>query len=101
MVIVHGHKKDNIITSKVIIDYIDYLNNIKCLKDTSIKRKIITIKQFINYLYTKRILKSNPFKWLKFRFKQQKKLPKTLPINDVKKLLKTVKNSFTNEESEQ
>lgn len=92
--------KDNIITSKVIIDYIDNLNNIKCLKDTSIKRKIITIKQFINYLYTKRILKSNPFKGLKFRFKQQKKLPKTLPINDVKKLLKTVKNSFTNEESE-
>ena len=76
------------ITSKSIIDYIDLLNNQKQLKDTSIRRKIITIKQFVNYLYSKRVIKSNPFKGLKFRFKKERKLPKTLPINDVKKLLR-------------
>ena len=88
------------ITSKTIIDYIDLLNNQKQLKDTSIRRKIITIKQFVNYLYSKRVIKSNPFKGLKFRFKKERKLPKTLPINDVKKLLKTVSHSYNNEDSE-
>ena len=88
------------ITSKSIIDYIDLLNNQKQLKDTSIRRKIITIKQFVNYLYSKRVIKSNPFKGLKFRFKKERKLPKTLPINDVKKLLKTVSHSYNNEDSE-
>ena len=91
---------NEVITSNNIIEYIDYLNNTKQLKDTSIKRKIITIKQFINYLYSKRAIKSNPFKGLKFRFKKERKLPKTLSINDVKKLLKTVTHSYTNEDSE-
>lgn len=89
-----------IINSKSIIDYIDYLNNYKQLKDTTIKRKIITIKQFVNYLYSKRIIKSNPFKGLKFRFKKERKLPKTLSINDVKKLLRTVSHSYNNQDSE-
>ena len=92
---------ENIVTSKYIIDYIDYINNQKQLKDTTIKRKIITIKQFINYLYSKRALKSNPFKGLKFRFKKERKLPKTLPINDVKKLLKTVSHSYNSTDTEQ
>lgn len=91
---------NDVINSKIIIDYIDYLNNYKQLKDTSIRRKIITIKQFVNYLYAKRIIKSNPFKGLKFRFKKERKLPKTIPINDVKKLLKTVSHSYNNEDSE-
>ena len=91
---------NDLINSKSIIDYIDYLNNHKQLKDTTIKRKIITIKQFVNYLYSKRVIKSNPFKGLKFRFKKERKLPKTLSINDVKKLLKTVSHSYHNDDSE-
>lgn len=91
---------NDVINSKSIIDYIDYLNHVKQLKDTSIRRKIITIKQFVNYLYSKKVIKSNPFKGLKFRFKKERKLPKTIPINDVKKLLKTVSHSYNNEDSE-
>lgn len=91
---------NDLINSKSIIDYIDYLNNHKQLKDSTIKRKIITIKQFVNYLYSKRVIKSNPFKGLKFRFKKERKLPKTLSINDVKKLLKTVSHSYNNQDSE-
>lgn len=91
---------NDLINSKSIIDYIDYLNNHKQLKDSTIKRKIITIKQFVNYLYSKRVIKSNPFKGLKFRFKKERKLPKTLSINDVKKLLRTVSHSYHNDDSE-
>jgi len=91
---------NELINNKSIIDYIDYLNNHKQLKDTTIKRKIITIKQIVNYLYSKRVIKSNPFKGLKFRFKKERKLPKTLSINDVKKLLRTVSHSYHNDDSE-
>ena len=47
---------NDLINSKSIIDYIDYLNNHKQLKDSTIKRKIIPIKQFVNYLYSKRVI---------------------------------------------
>ena len=48
----------------------------------------------------KKIINNNPFSELKFRFRKERKLPKTLQINDVKKLLKTVKNSYTLNDSE-
>lgn len=68
--------------------YITFLNiNLK-LKDTSIRRKIITLKCFYGYLTDNDIIDSSPFKKLKFRFKQERKLPKTLTIADISKLLK-------------
>lgn len=91
--------KENI-TSNDVISYFNYLNNVKQLKDTTINRKILTIKQYFNYCYMKKIINYNPFSELKFRFKKERKLPKTLQINDVKKLLKTVKNSYTLNDSE-
>lgn len=91
---------NNAIRQKCVIDYIDHINNQKQLKATTINRKLITLKQFIHYLYIKKIVKTNPFKELKFRFKKERKLPKTLPINDVKKLLKTVSNSYSSFDSE-
>ena len=77
-----------------ILDYIDYLFDEKKLKDRSIKRKIISLKIYFNFLEDNSIIKTNPFTKLKFKFKQEKKLPKTLQKNEVKKLLETVYNEL-------
>lgn len=70
-----------------ICAYISHLNlNLK-LKDTSIRRKIITLKNYYNYLTDFKIIPCSPFVNLKFRFKQEKRLPKTLSLSDVSKLL--------------
>lgn len=73
-----------------ILNYINYLFDEKKLKDRSIKRKIISLKIYFNFLEDNSIIKNNPFTKLKFKFKQEKKLPKTLQKNEVKKLLETV-----------
>lgn len=71
-----------------ICAFISHLNGQLKLKDTSIRRKIITLKNFYNYLLENEIIDSSPFRKLKFRFKQEKKLPKTLTVVEVSKILK-------------
>ena len=69
-----------------ICAYVAYLQSIN-LKDSSIKRKIVTLRMFYDYLLSIRFIKLSPFSNLKFKFKQERKLPKTLSINEVRKLL--------------
>lgn len=70
-----------------ICSFIAYLSSKLNLKDTSICRKIITLKCFYSYLIDNEIIDHSPFTKLKFRFKQEHKLPKTLAIKDVSKIL--------------
>lgn len=67
--------------------FISFLSKDLKLKDTSIRRKIITLKNFYDYLINCGILTTSPFNKLKFKFKQEKRLPKTLSINEVTKIL--------------
>lgn len=70
-----------------ICSFVAFLGSRLKLKDTSIRRKIITLKCFYSYLIDNEIISCYPFTKLKFRFKQEHKLPKTLAIKDVSKLL--------------
>ena len=69
-----------------VCSFILHLNSDLKLKDSSIRRKIITLKNFYDYLTENDFIDISPFKKLKFKFKQEKKLPKTLPISDINKL---------------
>ncbi len=66
--------------------YILWLRNEKKLKDTSIKRRFITIKAFYGYIYEHQHIKSLR-KSGNISFKLPKSLPKTMPTTDVKALL--------------
>ena len=81
-------KYENNILAPNICAFISYLSIELKLKDTSVRRKIITLKNYYNYLIDNEIIDSSPFRKLKFRFKQEKKLPKTLTINEISKILK-------------
>ncbi len=70
-----------------ICSFVAYLNSKLNLKDTSVRRKIITLKCFYSFLIDNEIIEHSPFTKLKFRFKQERKLPKTLTIKDVSKIL--------------
>ncbi len=76
------------ILSPDICAFISHISlNLK-LKDTSIRRKIITLKNFYDYMLNYNFVPSSPFVKLKFRFKQERKLPKTLSITEIGKILK-------------
>lgn len=86
---------DKLINSENLIKYIDSLRTIKKLKDSSIKRKIISLKIFTQYLYDYGIIDTYPFHRLKFKYKKEHTLPKTLTIEEVKKLLYCITSSFS------
>ena len=67
--------------------YFGYLQKVLNLRDTSIRRKIVTLKNFYEFLEYNQIINANPFEKLKFMFRQEKKLPKTLTIKEVSALL--------------
>ena len=71
-----------------ICNYVSYLYNQLKLSDSSIRRKIVTLKNFYNYLLDIEVIEFSPFKKLKFKFKQERKLPKTLSIPEISKILK-------------
>ena len=70
-----------------ICSFISHLSSQLKLKDTSIRRKIITLKCFYSYLVDTEVIERSPFAKLKFRFKQERKLPKTITVKDVSKIL--------------
>ena len=70
-----------------LYDYIDYLSNKLRLKDSSIRRKIITLKSFYSFLESQGIIELTPFNKIKFQFRQEKRLPKILAIGEVAKIL--------------
>ena len=79
-----------------ICKFITHLSIILKLKDSSVRRKIVTIKNFYEYLESQNIIADNPFEKLKFKFRQEKKLPKTLSIKEISALL----NCFNRDQSE-
>ncbi len=86
------------IDSNFLIQYINSLSCKRKLKDTTIRRKIISLKLFTTYLYDNNLIDNNPFHKLKFRYKKEFKLPKTLSIDEVKRLIDTV-NSLVSSNS--
>lgn len=67
----------------------EYIGNLYAfnLKVKTIKRKIAVVKAFFNYLDYEDIIDINPFNKLKIAIKEPIKLPKTIELKDVKKLL--------------
>lgn len=90
-----NEQDDKLINSKNLIKYIDSLRTLKKLKDSSIKRKIISLKIFTQYLYDYSFIDTYPFQRLKFKYKAEHALPKTLTIEEVKKLLNCITSSFS------
>ena len=80
------------ITKATIINYIQSLSTNK--KDTTICRKIITLKMFFIFLEEKKIC-SNPFWKLKFKYKKERQLPKTLTLFEIKNFLAYVYNQYS------
>lgn len=62
-------------------------------KDTTIKRKLVTLKIFYAYLAKEKVIRTNPFYEIKIAFKKEKRLPKTLTTAEITKLLRCLYQS--------
>ena len=74
------------LSSETILNYIHHLSAERKLKDTTICRKIITLKMFFRYLYEQGMTSENYFSG-SFKFKKERRLPKTLSVDSVHRIL--------------
>ena len=75
------------IEENTIILYIQHLTQDRHLKDNTICRKLITLKMFFQFMYEHGYTKQNLYTNHRFKFKKERKLPKTISIKETSKLL--------------
>lgn len=76
-------------TEKMAVDYVQALKKAGA-KDTSVFRKICSLKQFFKFLRRKRIIRDDPFEDFELH-RIRRKLPDTLTINEMNKLLTCIR----------
>ncbi|MDR0288292.1 MAG: tyrosine-type recombinase/integrase [Clostridiales bacterium] len=77
---------ENIPTKADISAYFAHLHKI-CLPRT-VKRKIASIRAFLNYLEFEEIILENPIKKIKTKFQEPQTLPKTIPLTTIESILR-------------
>jgi integrase/recombinase XerC/integrase/recombinase XerD len=80
---------DKIITED-IKRYLVYLDEAQHLKDSTIRRKIMTLKAFFGFFVTRKGLSATPLTTIDHKYKITKSLPKILNANDVQRLLEFI-----------
>ncbi|OWR30588.1 recombinase XerC [Saccharibacillus sp. O23] len=63
-------------------------------KDTTVKRKYISVKNFYKFLIEKQLIDDRSGFTLGAKFKKAKRIPKTLPIDEVQKLLASIEHDL-------
>lgn len=90
----------NTLDEQIVLKYVNYLSNIKHLKDSTIKRKLVVLKLFFEFLTKHNYIEKNYYEIHSFRFRQEKRLPKILTPQEVQKLLSYVQNQVDKATSE-
>lgn len=81
------------ITKESISAYIMQMN---ChYKPRSVKRKIASIKAFVNYLEDEEMIENNPFNRLRVCLREPLLLPRTIPLRTIEKLLSAAHHMTT------
>ncbi len=80
--------KEDIPEKSKIEDYITELH--KKYKPKTIKRKIASVKAYYNYLEEWEVIRDNPFRKIKVKFKETMILPKIIPREEIEHLLNYV-----------
>ena len=71
----------------IVLSYVKYLFQERKLQDSTINRKLIVLKSFFLYLHNKGYIEDNYYQKHIFKFKKERKLPKTLAVKETARLL--------------
>lgn len=77
------------IDNDILVKYVSHLSQDRHLSDTTISRRLITLKMFFEYLYNKNLIEENYYQNCHFKFRKERRLPKTLTKSEIAELLKT------------
>src|SRR5574344_2195887 len=79
----------NEVDKDILKEYIQHLYTLE-LKPKSIKRKLATLKAFFTHLEFEETILISPFRKMRVSIKEHKTLPKTIEIQNIRKLFKYV-----------
>jgi integrase/recombinase XerD len=89
---VHAGACKDISEKDMLNRYITFLHG--TYKCASAKRKIASVRAYYNYLEDEGIIEFNPVRALRTKFREERKLPKTLPFRTVQDLLDSVYGQY-------
>jgi integrase/recombinase XerD len=75
-----------------VLAYLEHLHG--KYKPKTVKRKVASLKAFFNYCEDEGFIDTNPFSRIKFKYKESFVLPKTIPAEDVEKVLQAAHNAL-------
>jgi integrase/recombinase XerD len=81
---------EKVISKAVLCGYMKELH--KKYTARSVKRKLASIRAFLNYLEFEEIIDTNPIRKIRTKFQEPKNLPKTVPLRFIEQLLTTAKD---------
>jgi integrase/recombinase XerC/integrase/recombinase XerD len=82
-------KEVDAITSEILHSYFHSFNSSGALKDSTIKRKYISFKAFFLFLVQKSWIDQSPLNNFGRKFKTAKRIPKTLAVEEIERLLQS------------
>lgn len=92
--------QDNELDETVILKYVQMLSKERELKDNTVCRKLITLKMFFGFLYEQGYTEVNYYQNHHFRYKKERRLPKTLAVKETSKLLTYLTDCAAKESTE-
>ncbi|MFI3213502.1 MAG: tyrosine-type recombinase/integrase [Eubacteriales bacterium] len=81
-----------VVNKESVNKYLEYIH--EKYKQKTVKRKTASIKVFYNYLLSEEIISENPIKAVKFKFKEDIVLPKTIPCEVIEQLLSSLYTEY-------
>lgn len=80
--------------NNIILNYVVHLFDERHLQESTITRKLVVIKMFLQFLYQNGYVEQNYYQNYTFKLKKERKLPKTLSIDESSKLIKYFSNNI-------
>lgn len=84
--------KEVAVTKESVNKYLIHIHEV--YKQKTVKRKIASIRVFYNYLLSEEIIEESPIKAVKFKFKEDMVLPKTIPRGVIEMLLSSLYTNY-------
>lgn len=83
-----NYLSNNQLHKDTVLHYTGYLFNERHLQESTIMRKLIVLKMFFQFLHQNGYIEQNYYQNYTFKFKKERKLPKTLSIDESTKLIR-------------
>lgn len=85
--------------NNIILNYVVHLFDERHLQESTITRKLVVIKMFLQFLYQNGYVKQNYYQNYTFKLKKERKLPKTLSVDESSKLIKYLSDNINRKTS--